>query len=170
MKRILKFINVIVLVVILTGCSNGTQAKNQTTIKNRTAFKIDELTFVPKEQKYLQDVKPPNPARYYHYYEEHEGYRYYCVIGKVTNNSDKMLKLSSLKVEAKVNGKVEEGLLAVTDKKASKFVKTIQPKTTVDFYLMTLVKNKSKRPSDFYIFSQKQDENLYQHELIYNLY
>lgn len=155
----------------LSGCASVLEGREQKTVNSGEAFHIEELEFHPKSFEKDTEIKPKEPQEYYHYYEEEEGYHYYHVSGTVKNNSFDVISTDRIYVEAEVDGKRIDALLAVTDEKDSDFVEEIAKSSEVRFELLALDEEGGSGVESFHIFYNdgltETDQKTYDHEIVY---
>ena len=156
-----------ICMLIMSGCSKVTTGEVVEEIKNGQTFTFDELVFTPEEEGVLTSIQPESPREYYNYYQEYEGYVYYYVKGSLENTGEETKDISAYEVESETSEGRGEGKIAITNEEKSDFVEEIEAGAEVDCYFITLMKEGEENPSKFYIFSGKQEGEVWESEIQY---
>lgn len=156
-----------ICMMIMSGCSKVTRGEEVEEIKNGESFIFDELVFTPEEEGTKTSIQPESPREYYSYYQEHEGYVYYYVKGRLENTGEKTKNVSAYEVERETRKGREEGKIVISNEEKSDFVEEIEAGAEVECYIVTLMKEGEESPSKFYIFSGNQEGNIWENEIQY---
>ena len=140
--------------IVLSGCSKIT-GETVETVENGQTFNIDQMSFIPKEG-IADTIIPDNRIQYYNYYPEYDEYEYYFVKGTLKNEEDQQKDISSYYVVSETSGKRADAKLIVTNGDKSDFVKSIEARSEVEFFLITFVEKGGDKPDSFHIFSESK--------------
>lgn len=146
-----KIITFIILLFIMSGCSDNITAKNELHVQSDKHIIIDNISFTINKMDTRKEIKPEKPSGYYHYYEENDGYLYYVITGTAKNDGPYNLNTENILVQGK-GKKTYEGKLFFSNSEESDFIKEIKSKESLKFYVAILVKDGMSLPNEIKVY------------------
>lgn len=83
------------------------------------------------------------------------------------NEEDQKKDISSYYVVSETSGKRADAKLIVTNGDKSDFVKSIEARSEVEFFLITFVEKGGDKPDSFHIFSESKGNDGWESEIQY---
>lgn len=145
-------IQLILLLLIVSGCGNKITADECSEIKAGNRLSLDDVTFSVESINIRKEVKPTDPSGYYHYYEGKEGYRYFVIYGTASNHGSTVLRGDYVMIQGQRDSNTYTGRLVFSDQGESDLIQKLDKKATQKFYIILLLKNDQAPPTSLIIY------------------
>lgn len=161
-----------ILVLVLCGChtSKMPKASEHRILNKEEEIKNAWFSLTLQEADRIKEIAPEEPEKYYHLYEEVEGYIYYRIKGNITNQSEHILEIDSLYTQIVVDATNYEGRIRLERADKKDLTTTLEKDQTLTCYLFYLLpETETKPPKEIDMFFntrlQKESENTYDYAI-----
>ena len=173
MRRAVCYLPLLCLCTIFIGGCADKEEKVKETVpapKDGTcAIEGTEVTLELEKAWDAQEVKPENPAGYFYYYEDKEGYHYHVVYGKLLNPSHTTLCAADFGAASWNGGSEYESKVLLENSTKSTFMESDEETVgeAVGIYIITMVKDEKEAPDKVELYynpglSEKEEDKLWE--------
>lgn len=146
----------LLLVSILAGCDSRITADKVLQAEMGKQLSLEDIVFTVEKKETRREIKPEKPSGYYHYYEEHEGYLYYIISGTAQNKSNYTLDVKNILIQGIHGKKKFEGILFFSNSQDSDFIKVINSKQQLKFYIAIQIGKDDPLPNRINLYYSKK--------------